>query len=274
MIENLYKKNHIKNVVEYSKVILLVCCAYYLTFSYMLELYFVSFLIMLNVFIRLFSLGHDGIHGLIANNKKCNDSVTRYFFHFPIFFSYSRYKKLHLLHHKYLGTNLDPDLPVDTNTPRSIFRAILYYLKRILTFNHIITAILFYTDIFRVFSKENDLKYKKDSAQLLIYWFLLFGFFIYINKLEVFLVLWVFPLSFFSLVIEIYSLLQHRGPSNDKNFSRNISGGLLSKQLLLPTGIGLHALHHADVKIPWYHLEKVSLDNVESMSSVIENLKN
>lgn len=272
------KKNYL-NVLEYLKIVFITICSYFIIFN--LELYYlypIIFLLMINVFIRLFSLGHDGIHGLISTNKKINDFFSRYFFHAPIMFSFNRYRVLHLLHHKYLGSNLDPDQPIDNETPKNYRNYFFTTLKRVFIGHHIYTAVLFYTDITRIFSNNQSQirNYKKDSLNLVLFWLCILSISYYYGLLTAVVVIWLIPLSFFSLVVELFSLLQHRNiDSADPAYTREIfPTGFI--HFFFPAGVSYHKIHHDDVTIPWYNLKKCLEDSnrVEKtkMSKVFDEL--
>ena len=55
-------------------------------------------------------LMHDAAHYLISRNKRVNDIVSGVFLSLPILTSTSRYRRHHLLHHRYVNTEQDPDL--------------------------------------------------------------------------------------------------------------------------------------------------------------------
>jgi fatty acid desaturase len=248
------------SLLQISIVVLLAFLGHLLFYNVSFYLLPLVLIIYTNVFMRLFSLGHDGIHGLLSRKKTLNEFIARYLCHAPILFSFSRYRHLHLLHHKYVGTKYDPDNLIDINTPKTIQSYLLYTIKRVLIFNQLYTAILFYTDITRVFQSKNAPKfsYKQDSIQLLIFWLflgVLGGLYSGIFK---FLMLWCFCLLFFPLVVEFFSLIQHRNLNEtNKTISRDIEAKSFLSKVLFPAGIAHHGIHHEDTTIPWYNLDKI-----------------
>jgi fatty acid desaturase len=79
-------------------------------------------------------LAHDGSHGHISRNRWLNDLVTNLLSLWPFGVGLSGYRKFHFAHHRYMGTEADPeyihkkksapayDLPA---TPRHIARLAL-----------------------------------------------------------------------------------------------------------------------------------------------------
>jgi fatty acid desaturase len=59
----------------------------------------------------LFIIGHDGMHGRVLNNKKQSDLFTDVFLLGPIGAVVHLNAKNHLIHHKTLANDDDPDLP-------------------------------------------------------------------------------------------------------------------------------------------------------------------
>jgi len=55
-------------------------------------------------------LAHDGGHGQASANRKLNDLVTNLFSLWPFGLGVSGYRKFHFAHHRYMGTELDPEL--------------------------------------------------------------------------------------------------------------------------------------------------------------------
>jgi fatty acid desaturase len=246
--------------LQFLIIILLSNLSYFLTFEVSFFLLPISFVINTNIFIRLFSLGHDGIHGLLCDNKNSNDFLARYLCHTPIFFSFSRYKHLHLLHHKYVGSKYDPDYLIDLHTPKELKKYFWYTSKRILTFHQFYTAVLFYTDITRIYKSHSkqSLNYKKDSLQLLVVWSLIITFCFTNSIVLKFVLLWWFCLLFFPLVVELFSLIQHRElDKKNPEFTRNIVEKGFLAEVFFPTGIAFHGIHHEDVRIPWYNLKNL-----------------
>lgn len=57
----------------------------------------------------LLVLMHDASHYLISRRRWLNDTVGNLFLAFPLSVCVSRYRRHHLLHHRHLNTELDPE---------------------------------------------------------------------------------------------------------------------------------------------------------------------
>ena len=55
-------------------------------------------------------LGHDGTHFHVSRNKWLNDFITNLLVAWPLAFSSSGYRRWHLVHHRTVGTDADPEL--------------------------------------------------------------------------------------------------------------------------------------------------------------------
>jgi fatty acid desaturase len=55
-------------------------------------------------------LAHDGGHGHLSENRKLNDLLTNLFSFWPFGLGVSGYRKFHFAHHRYMGTESDPEL--------------------------------------------------------------------------------------------------------------------------------------------------------------------
>lgn len=57
-------------------------------------------------------LGHEGAHYLISKNRLANDLFVNILFFWPAFATVSGYRAWHLQHHRWLGTDKDPEYEV------------------------------------------------------------------------------------------------------------------------------------------------------------------
>ncbi len=141
-----------------------MAAAIYLSYRSM-YFYPLSALILANRILALSLLSHEAIHGSLFQNHKMNNFFGRWFCAFPTCISFSKYRKLHLLHHRALGnTTYDPDFILYKDYPIKITTYLLQNLKDLLTFKTLRKFIDYYTEINDVvFSKENIIsKIKKN----------------------------------------------------------------------------------------------------------------
>ena len=245
----------VQNTLEYLKVIVLTALAYYLSFKVGYYFLPISLLLVFNVMMRIFSLSHDCIHGSFSNSRLLNKLFGSFFGYFLLGISFEKYKTFHLLHHKYLNTNLDPDKPIETINPTLLDSYISNNIKRILTFQLLSNHIFYYTDLLNWTKKTVD--YNKDQFRMLVYWAILIIGFIWSGYIVEFTVIWLLPMSLFTVAIELLGLIQHRSllPVS-QDFARNVYGGKLALEIFMPTGINLHRSHHELPQVTWYELKK------------------
>ena len=55
-------------------------------------------------------LGHEATHKMVSKSPKCNYILGNLFCFGPIGLPFDGYRKFHMLHHKFLGTQLDPEI--------------------------------------------------------------------------------------------------------------------------------------------------------------------
>jgi len=57
----------------------------------------------------LLMLFHDAVHGLLARDRRVNDSLINFFVGVPLLLPVEVYRPLHIAHHRQLGTAADPE---------------------------------------------------------------------------------------------------------------------------------------------------------------------
>ncbi|MGI0480397.1 fatty acid desaturase [Geminocystis sp. CENA526] len=98
-------------------LLIIICWGVTISFGLMGDfttLYFLAiiFLILLQTFFNtgLFIIAHDGMHGILYSpNGFLNDSIARLALLLYAGLSYDVLREKHYLHHRFTGTNLDPD---------------------------------------------------------------------------------------------------------------------------------------------------------------------
>jgi beta-carotene ketolase (CrtW type) len=190
----------------------------------------------------LFIIAHDGMHGLIfPTNIKLNHFIGSLALILYAFLSYENLREKHLLHHRFPGTNLDPDFHNSNN------------LSFLSWYGEFMTKYLSLKHLFRLSVLVLFIAYFCK-----ITWFHLFLF-------------WALPLILSSLQLFFFgTFLPHR---EDEQIGKNISS---IKSLYLPVFLSLitcyhfsyHQEHHQYPFIPWWKLPSLVFKNK------ILNLKN
>lgn len=259
-----YKINFYRSILDVviSWTVILGCI--YITKNVSLWFYPLAAIIIANRLLALSLVCHEGLHGTISRNKKLNDFVGRYLCAFPAHISFSKYRRIHMLHHQAVGTvNWDPDRHLYSYFPVSSGKFAWNQLKDLVTLRTMNSFLLYYTDLHELFKKRN-FHPSSDIKKFLIFYFLFVGTLIATGHFRDYALFILLPLL---LLTQPYVLLmgglQH-GPisevSGEEGVSRTIRGNALYMWLLLPLDINYHGEHHLNPQIPHYHLKRYSLD--------------
>ena len=231
----------------------------------------IPFLGLLNFRLALF--GHDSAHGLLAENKRTNEFIGRYFCHFPFFISHSKYRAQHILHHRFIGSYVDVDKNLYSDFPTTYKKYLFRCFKNFITLKTLREAFGYFTDLSTIYNKSlRRSDFKSDLPQFLLFWVSIFSFFIYFDLTYYLIYYWLLPLFLSYPYIEFVNALQH-APIRSANprFSRNVYGEWYVP-ILLPLNINFHGLHHADPSIPFYNLKYNSDVPCESFKETLDSI--
>lgn len=214
-------------------------------------------------FHKLALLGHEAVHGNLFKNPKINTLVGRYLCHFPVLVSHQRYKYQHLLHHRFLGTEADPDLPFYRSFPAPKAPTLRELLRSGLLGLTVLDFLEYYSGFRFPFLQRRSFPVggAKDSLQLLAYWCGIFSLLIYAHQLHLFLLFWFLPLYFWLPWLQLMNAIQHAPLQVDNSplgKSRSILTHSLFEKLLFPIHVNYHGEHHLFPWIPHYGLPEVS----------------
>lgn len=247
-----------------------------------LSIYFypLSILIIANRILALSLLSHEAIHGSLFTNHRVNNFFGRWFCAFPTCISFSKYRKLHLLHHRALGnTTYDPDFGLYKEYPIQISTYLGQNLKDLLTLKTLRKFIDYYTEINDVFfSKESIVsKIKKnrvngDFVEFVFFNMILFFVLFYYDIFHLYFFFLLIPLLFITQpYVLLMGGLQH-GPF-EKNpsvlmLSRSVRGSKWFMEMVLPLDINYHSEHHYNSSVPHYWLKKYSKDLEDNQQQI------
>lgn len=207
--------------------------------------YPLSALVIANRQLALILYGHEGIHHSLLAHRGWNDRAARFLLFFPHFISLSRYRMKHLLHHRFLGTRLDPDLGLYSSYPYG-GRRIAQVLARFFSGGMVADFMDYYTEIPVVLKggrrslDENSVFGKSDLVSYLLFQVAWIGFFVFMGWGLPFLLLWVLPLVFALPYHYFIGGLQHGTlleKSETELKSRNVVGAKWLMEILLPADI-------------------------------------
>ena len=204
----------------------LVFSLIYLKVNFLDPFFYLNIFIQAYLFTGLFITAHDSMHGTLSSNKRLNilfGQVSTFLF---ACMSYNRLIKNHMRHHRYPGTDKDPDF---SNGSQKFFIWWGLFMWRYTT----ILQILLIGIIF------NILKFWFNDMNILMFWVLP-------------AVLSTFQLFFFG------TYLPHKRPHeknmlphNARTQRRNHLWAMLSCYFF-----GYHFEHHENPRIPWWQLYK------------------
>ena len=147
-------------------------------FSYLCPASYVFLIfIIANRQLALSLICHEALHENLFKNKKLNNFVGRWLCAFPTWISFSKYKKLHLLHHSGLGLSHDPDRHLYQQYPVTWKNYLQDQAKSLIQFKTMVRFLKYYTELLdlKSYYSKKDIKtfFKRLMAGDFIY-FLIF----------------------------------------------------------------------------------------------------
>ncbi|KAF9108596.1 hypothetical protein BGX29_010202 [Mortierella sp. GBA35] len=208
----------------------------------------VTFPVMTAACFASFTPVHDGTHSSIAKGKYKVpvNNIIGYLNGVPLILPFGVYRQLHLLHHRFVNTQSDPDI-WDSQGPMAV-RAIkwffpdFFWIKQVFSGKikdpKILDASLFYLSMFWLMKKMN-------------------------NKGMDFVKYWLIPQrAAYWLLVWLFAYVPHR-PEGDHQYSQNdnvykttsVTGGILNSNgfnLAIPLlNQHLHNIHHLYPQLPF-----------------------
>ena len=209
----------------------------------------------------LLALYHDGVHGLVACNPRANDFVINLAVGVPMLLPIHLYRALHLSHHRYLGTERDPERVLLYRGQPWAYRPLaLKALARQLAgdvfgWNTIVMA-------WRYFQERGNLRslrlpathaYPELIAQFAAFacvWGAIILAWPYL-ALRLAL-LWFFPyLTLTQLLQKVRSFAEHSSAGACDGPSHSWAPGLVGRLTIWPRNINYHREHHGRPDLPW-----------------------
>lgn len=191
---------------------------------------FLSPLFYLHVFLQgylytgLFITAHDAMHGTVSRNKFINDLIGRTSSFLFAAMSYKKLSENHHLHHKYPGTEKDPDFCIKS---QNFFIWWINFLFRYSTFLQIVLMGLIF-NILKIWFEEIN-----------IWFFLIIPSFL--GSLQLF--------YFGTYLPHRFPHIDEMKPHNARTLKKNHLIAMLSCYFF-----GYHFEHHDNPGIPWWKL--------------------
>lgn len=237
-------------------------------------LYPIAVFIIANRFLALLILCHEGLHCNLSRSKTLNDFLGRWLCAFPVGVSFSKYRRLHMMHHAAVNSDRwDPDLVLYDFYPISARKYFQRTVRSVLTLrmarsflNYYVLPDSFVSERRHLASRPRHLtpSQESDLFQFVSFHFLALTFVVVFGLWREYLLFYFIPIAF---VMQPYALLisglQHgpRQPGDQpEQVSRSIRGPKVLMEMLLPCDFCFHAEHHLSPAVPHYWLHKFSAD--------------
>jgi beta-carotene/zeaxanthin 4-ketolase len=196
----------------------------YFTIDFSSPFTYIHILLQTYFFTGLFITAHDAMHGTIAPSPKINKAIGTFASGLYACMSFKRLMKNHFLHHKFPGTDKDPDFSPDS---QNFFIWWFQFIKKYSTLTQFICMAVLY-NLLNIFIPEQNLIF-----------------------------LWVIPAVLSSFQLFFFgTYLPHKTPHthemqphNARSQNKNFIAGLLSCYFF-----GFHFEHHHSPGTPWWKL--------------------
>jgi fatty acid desaturase len=228
--------------------------------------YILALPVIINRQVSLVLLGHEGAHGLLAKNILLNNFLSRYLFHFPGFISHSHYKAIHLLHHRFVGTQRDPDIYLYDKYPMSFLNWMKTTIKSYLNGSIFYYFVNYFTELADQFrrligktSSRDQKIVRSDFFEYIIFWFIAFLTIHHYGLWSQFFIYWIIPVVLSMPYIQFHNVLEHGVMDKEALYSsRTIVGNYFFIEALMPRHLNYHLEHHLNDRIPHYNLSDYS----------------
>lgn len=230
----------------------------------------------------LLMLFHDGVHGLVARNKRFNDAVINALVGIPLLVPVHVYRAIHISHHKHVGTSKDPERlllywgqPWNYHPLKST-GLLVQFLGDVTGINSLVMMSRYMMMSRR--ENELDLPATRFYPELLVF----FAVFVSVVVVSLYswpyesavaLLLWYLPyLTLTQLLQKVRSFAEH-SMDEDESYTFNWKPGLLGRLTIWPYNINYHREHHAHPKVPWDRLPLCTdIDHVRPGGELIAHI--
>jgi len=230
------------------------------------QFYFIPVIIVASRQHALLVIMHDAVHFTFSKYYKFSDFITNVFAAYPLFITTENFRLSHLLHHRFLNSNMDPDLNVKKMNPED-----WTFPKTKIQIVKLISKEIFGGGVIEIFRKlkrfslknsyDKEGKFNSNIYLRVAYYVVLIGFLYKFDLFKEYFIFWLLPmLLVLPLILRLRSIGDHFGlPGTDElNSARNLIIPWWQKFLFAPHNIGMHVVHHIYPSIPYYNLLKAN----------------
>jgi fatty acid desaturase len=207
-------------------------------------------------------LTHEAVHNNFFKSKAWNDFVGRFLCAFPIFVSFSKYKKVHMEHHRHLYTDKDPDVPIYMRYP-VLKKKLVEILRKDFFGKSIIQNLNYLAELpsFLRVKERVQLEYKSDKAAFYLFHAAVIATALFCEKFGIYVLFWIVPYcTLLQVFLRIRAALEHGAVSSTENplqNTRTVTDSAFVLSFMAPLGLNYHLEHHLYPAVPWYQLHKL-----------------
>lgn len=206
------------------------------------------------------TIGHDGSHYRLLDNRRWNDLLSNVLAYWPLLSTVEDFRYVHSRHHQYLGRDADVQaLAFGMVDAEGRLLDAWTYPKTPLAF---VANLLFGLWPSAIARTSGALARRTESPAQhrarLLFLFGVSGVFVAAGLGVELLLYWFVPrMTWFLIVNDLRLLCQHsalRGEVDPHGMTRTTLAGPLERALVLPCNITYHIEHHWFPGVPWYNL--------------------
>ncbi len=225
--------------------------------------YFLASILIGARFHALAVLGHDGNHNLLFSQPWLNRIVVMNLLLWPNAASASEFKAEHLLHHKYLSTDRDPDFYRISKYPEFQFP-----MSRMNFFSILLRDALG-LNFFKYFSKSRQFRVlrlqpssRKRSFKIfyaIASYFLILLVAYSFGYLRIAILYWLIPyMTWNQLIFRVRTIAEHSVVKQNRSYGTNtVIAGPIEELIFGLKNANYHIEHHLYPSVPWFNLGKL-----------------
>ena len=254
----LHKKNDLAGIYAFLSTLTMFLC-YWATVQYYRDIFLINAICLILgapiLHHRISVLAHEAAHRTLFRNDFLN-SIVEFFSLYLIFFTHT-YRKKHMIHHRKLGSENDPDLDNYLDYPINVHKFILKSLKILIGYSSFkqLTSRNINVDTNQSINFYNVIL---DIIGIIFFQTIIIV--IFSNGLKLYILFWILPLATTSKYLtHLRAVAEHAWTGGEalQLRHRTIHPKFLEKIFFAPLCFNYHAEHHLYPSIPWWRLKNV-----------------
>lgn len=210
---------------------------------------------------------HESAHGLLHPDRRTNDLLADLLCAVPFFTLARVYRRLHLLHHKHVGSERDPEremyAAMGWQHERRTRAGLAGMLLADLCGLNLLRMSAWSARFVKAQVAEGLTPFgPRDALLYLLVWGPVAGAALGLGLWPELLVFWFLPLpTITTLIAKLHGYLEHTDPARpaSSEYERTLVHELhpLLDFFLYPLRSGYHLEHHLFPRVPWYHMDRL-----------------